>query len=76
MRNVVVSALVAALKRCNWSSRSSKVRSVAGPFPTTVAPREGFAAAVPEVRRRLEKGIGVAPALDATVDRILRELGL
>ena len=55
---------------------NSKVRSVAGPFPTTVAPREGFAAAVPEVRRRLEKGIGVAPALDATVDRILRELGL
>lgn len=54
---------------------NSKVRSVAGPFPTRVGIREGFAAAAVEVRRRLERGAGVDPALDATVDRILLEQG-
>jgi len=53
---------------------NSKVRAVAGPFPTTVAPREGFAAAAPDVRRRLERGLGVDAALDAKVDRILSDL--
>jgi nucleoside-diphosphate-sugar epimerase len=52
---------------------NSKVSAVAGPFPTTVAPREGFAAAVPEVRRRLERGAGIDAALDAKVERILRD---
>ncbi|HTV22510.1 MAG TPA: NAD-dependent epimerase/dehydratase family protein [Polyangiaceae bacterium] len=53
---------------------NSKVSSVAGPFPTTVAPREGFAAAAPEVLERLDRGVGVDPALDAKVDRILHDL--
>jgi nucleoside-diphosphate-sugar epimerase len=52
---------------------NSKVSSVAGPFPTTVGIQAGFAAAAVEVRRRLERGAGVDPALDATVDRILRQ---
>jgi len=54
---------------------NSKVSSVAGAFPTTVGIQAGFAAAAVEVRRRLERGAGVDPALDATVDRILREQG-
>jgi nucleoside-diphosphate-sugar epimerase len=54
---------------------TSKVSAVAGPFPTTVAPQEGFAAAAPDVRRRLDRGAGIDPALDATVERILREHG-
>ena len=54
---------------------NSKVSSVAGPFPTTIGLQAGFAAAAIEVRRRLERGAGVDPALDATVERILREQG-
>jgi nucleoside-diphosphate-sugar epimerase len=50
-----------------------KVSGVAGPFPTTVSIEAGFAAAVPEVLRRLERGGGVDAALDAKVDRILGE---
>jgi hypothetical protein len=53
---------------------NSKVGSVAGPFPTTVWPTEGFAAAVPDVLRRLERGMGVDPALDEKIERILRDL--
>jgi nucleoside-diphosphate-sugar epimerase len=52
---------------------NSKVSSVAGAFPTTIAPPEGFAAAVPEVLRRLERGAGIDAALDAKVDHILRD---
>jgi hypothetical protein len=55
---------------------NSKVASVAGAFPTTVAIEDGFAAAVPEVKRRLERGVGLDPALDAKVERILREQAL
>jgi nucleoside-diphosphate-sugar epimerase len=55
---------------------NSKVASVAGAFPTTVAIADGFAAAVPEVKRRLERGVGLDPALDAKVERILREQAL
>ena len=54
---------------------NSKVVSVAGPFPTTVALSDGFAAAVPEVLRRLEQGAGKDDALDAKVERILSDLG-
>jgi nucleoside-diphosphate-sugar epimerase len=52
---------------------NSKVAAVAGAFPTTIGIEEGFRAAVPEVKRRLERGAGVDPALDATAERILRE---
>lgn len=52
---------------------NSKVSAVAGPFPTTIAPQQGFAAAVPEVRRRLERGAGIDAALDAKVELILRD---
>jgi nucleoside-diphosphate-sugar epimerase len=55
---------------------NSKVASVAGAFPTKVAIEDGFRAAAPEVRRRLERGAGSDPALDAKVEHILREQGL
>jgi nucleoside-diphosphate-sugar epimerase len=54
---------------------NSKVVSVAGAFPTQVSIDEGFRAAVPEVKRRLERGVGIDPALDAKVERILSEQG-
>lgn len=54
---------------------NSKVSAVAGPFPTTVSIEEGFAAAVVEVLRRLDRGAGVDQELDAKVDRILVEQG-
>jgi len=52
---------------------NAKVRAVAGEFPTTVSLKDGFAAAAREVRRRLERGAGEDPALDAKVDRIIAE---
>jgi nucleoside-diphosphate-sugar epimerase len=52
---------------------NAKVRAVAGEFPTTVSIADGFAAAAREVRRRLERGAGSDPALDAKVDRIIAE---
>jgi len=52
---------------------NAKVRAVAGEFPTTVSLKDGFAAAAREVRRRLEQGAGLDPALDAKVDRIIAE---
>lgn len=52
---------------------NSKVRAVAGDFPTAMSLKDGLAAAVREVRRRLERGSGQDPALDATVDRIISE---
>lgn len=52
---------------------NAKVRAVAGEFPTTVSLADGLAAAVREVRRRLERGSGQDPALDAKVDRIIAE---
>ena len=52
---------------------NAKVRAVAGEFPTSVSLKEGFAAAAREVRRRLERGAGLDPALDAKVDRIIAE---
>jgi nucleoside-diphosphate-sugar epimerase len=55
---------------------NSKVASVAGAFPTTVSIDEGFAAAAPEVKRRLERGAGLDPALDAKIEIILREQAL
>jgi nucleoside-diphosphate-sugar epimerase len=55
---------------------NSKVMSVAGPFPTTVSLTDGFALAAPEVLKRLERGAGKDDALDAKVERILREQGL
>ena len=54
---------------------NSKVSGVAGAFPTTIGLKEGFAAAAPEVRIRLERGLGKDPALDAKVDQILHEQG-
>jgi nucleoside-diphosphate-sugar epimerase len=54
---------------------NSKVSGVAGAFPTTVALKDGFAAAALEVKRRLERGAGSDPALDAKVEHILREQG-
>jgi nucleoside-diphosphate-sugar epimerase len=53
---------------------NSKVAAVAGPFPTTIGIQEGFAAAAAEVQRRLQKGAGVDPALDAKVDQIIADL--
>jgi nucleoside-diphosphate-sugar epimerase len=52
---------------------NSKVTRVAGPFPTKMSIEAGFASAVPEVLARLEKGSGQDAALDAKIDRILRE---
>ncbi len=52
---------------------NDKVASVAGPFPTRMSIEDGFAAAAPEVLRRLENGSGVDVEMDAKVDRILRE---
>jgi nucleoside-diphosphate-sugar epimerase len=52
---------------------NTKVASVAGPFPTKVSIEEGFRAAVPEVKRRLERGVGIDATLDAKVERILSE---
>jgi nucleoside-diphosphate-sugar epimerase len=54
---------------------NSKVSAVAGHVTTTLAPKEGFAAAAPVVRLRLELGAGIDAALDATVERILRDHG-
>ncbi len=54
---------------------NTKVRGVAGPFPTRVGLKEGFAAAAREVLARLARGAGVDPGLDEKVDRILREQG-
>jgi len=52
---------------------NSKVASVAGPFPTLMSIEEGFKLAAREVIGRLERGAGKDPALDAKVERILRE---
>jgi len=52
---------------------NSKVSGVAGPFPTLMSIEEGFELAVREVIGRLEKGGGKDPALDAKIERILRE---
>ena len=52
---------------------NSKVSGVAGPFPTRVSIEAGFELAVREVIGRLEKGAGKDPALDAKIERILRE---
>jgi nucleoside-diphosphate-sugar epimerase len=52
---------------------NSKVVSVTGPFPTLMSIESGFAAAAPEVLRRLESGTGLDPELDTKVERILRE---
>jgi nucleoside-diphosphate-sugar epimerase len=54
---------------------NSKVVSVAGPFPTTVSLTDGFARAAPEVLKRLAGGAGSDDALDAKVERILRDQG-
>jgi nucleoside-diphosphate-sugar epimerase len=51
---------------------NSKVSRVAGPFATRVSIQEGFQAAALEVRRRLERGFGVDPTLDAKVEQILQ----
>jgi nucleoside-diphosphate-sugar epimerase len=54
---------------------NGKVSRVAGPFPTRVSIEAGFALAAEEVVRRLDRGAGTDPELDAKVDRILREQG-
>jgi nucleoside-diphosphate-sugar epimerase len=51
---------------------NSKVSSVAGPFPTLVSIEAGFASAAEEVLKRLDRGAGIDPELDARVERILR----
>jgi len=52
---------------------NSKVVGVAGPFPTLMSIEEGFQLAAREVIGRLERGAGKDAALDAKVERILRE---
>lgn len=52
---------------------NGKVRAVAGDFPTSVGIAEGFRQTAREARARLEQGAGVDPALDALVDRIVRD---
>jgi nucleoside-diphosphate-sugar epimerase len=55
---------------------NTKVRTVAGDFPTAVRIQEGFRATAQAVRRRLEQGAGKDAALDEKVERILSELRL
>jgi nucleoside-diphosphate-sugar epimerase len=55
---------------------NSKVASVAGPFATEMSIDDGFAAAAPEVKRRLKAGSGDNPTLDVLVDRIIAEQGV
>jgi NAD dependent epimerase/dehydratase family len=52
---------------------NSKVRGVAGDFPTLMSIEEGFQLAVREVLGRLERGAGKDPALDAKIDAILSQ---
>ena len=52
---------------------NSKVVGVVGPFPTLVSIEQGFQLSAREVIGRLERGAGKDAALDAKVERILRE---
>lgn len=54
---------------------NSKVKGVAGDFPTRMGIDEGFASAAQHVSARLAQGAGVDEALDRKVDEILRGRG-